>query len=245
MKTLLSKSKMTSANNSGLETRDHESNGVGTKNQRSSRNFLESIKGVDVKLLGVCASLLLVSIIAVGIFVACTKTKETNEVQSLSDVQKYEHKENSKCCDVECRKGKCTAYKSPCSCTCGFLGHPDCGGGGNKMIASDNLGVFCSETQLASHEPLISFMREKMKRDDMADVCLKIRNLFKPNVEYYEYTFVGEDGETQTQLVPVPEDERFIIPKDDVSKYYDYLKILDDFFNEQPKSVQELIMKEF
>ena len=65
-----------------VETRDHLSNGVSPKNQKNRRNFLESIKGVDVKFFGVCAVLLLVGA-SVLLFYACKKDIKTQDNSNM------------------------------------------------------------------------------------------------------------------------------------------------------------------
>ena len=36
------------------------------------------------------------------------------------------------CCEVSCKQGSCKAYGSSCSCTCTFLGKPECHSFGDK-----------------------------------------------------------------------------------------------------------------
>ena len=138
------------------------------------------------------------------------------------------------CCSATCSKGSCKAYSTPCNCSCMSNGYAKCGGGFG--VSDGIVDVFCSEYQLATHEPYAIFLTEQLNRTDIAKVVLKIKNLFEINENPYIYIDQDEDGFGI-------EDVKYIIKKENIAKYYEYLEILDDFYEKQPEDIKKIIME--
>ncbi len=73
-----------------------------------------------------------------GLFVliSCNKATEESSTGNTKAAQKP-----TPCCEVTCSNGDCKAYGSPCSCTCTFLGKPECSGS-TKSVAAMPDSVF-------------------------------------------------------------------------------------------------------
>jgi len=180
-------------------------------------------------------------IVGVGIFHACQKNK--GKEVNVSKVEKA-LPGTPVCCSVECSRGHCFAHQAPCSCSCGIFGHPHCGGGSSGGSSS----VYCSEDQLATHEPLAIYLQQNLagyaNADEFVSLVRKIKELFQRNVDFYYYTEKNDNDEEVTIEVPVPKDERYIIPEASIQKYYEYVERLDVLFDLLPASVQEMIMSD-
>jgi len=94
---------------------------------------------------------------------ACNKaTNENDQTKAKTAVTENPNTTNAaNCCTADCPKGKCTASKSPCSCTCSSkTGAPDCMGGLSKIddIFEGMLVIEADQENLDNYTSSINYL---------------------------------------------------------------------------------------
>jgi hypothetical protein len=119
------------------------------------------------------------------------------------------------CCTVRCRKGSCSATKSPCSCTC-LRGQPMCGTAAPSTVSNFDRVIYLeNEEQLASYDNLANYLTQ-LSAHNVANSIKKTKQLFIEN------NWVLSTPATLTA-------------------YDNYMKVFFEFYKRQSEDIQNKI----
>lgn len=157
-------------------------------------------------------------------------SNETNEIKSNKNIQSSP----SECCSVSCKRGSCTSYSSPCSCTCSIWGMPECGSTASQIddkewLIHNKVSIEANDEQINSQEDFIKYIDLKislMEDDNLKSSLTNAKSiLFKINQLF-----------TKNKLN--------ISNEEDIIQYYKYVDELNKIADSLPLKIQEEIIDE-
>ena len=152
-----------------------------------------------------------------GVTFGLVSCKEETQTQSVGLNEVLDSKDNkTPCCEVQCRRGSCRTYESPCNCTC-VAGQPVCGALGNggspgQKGGTPKIVVEATPEMMALYDADIQYIEQTLHNTEAAQALRNIKQLLVDN----QYVLSTSNA---------------------ISAYVDNVGVYEQFINTQPDEV--------